>query len=84
MNAKKRRLWLCSRGKGHLLDFTDPEVAKLRECFEELDADGGGSIGLDELEEPLIGLGIANTREEVNDLIMKIDDDGEIQFSEFL
>ena len=69
---------MCQRGKQHLLDFTEKEIQKLRECFEELDADGGGSIGLDELEEPLIGLGIANSREEVDHMIQQIDDDGEI------
>jgi hypothetical protein len=31
----------------------------LKECFLALDADGGGSIGIDELEDPLIGLGFA-------------------------
>lgn len=67
-----------------MLDFTEEAIAKLRECFDELDADGGGSIGLDELEDPLIGLGIANSREEVDELIKAIDKDGEIEFSEFL
>jgi hypothetical protein len=32
-----------------------------------LDDDGSGSIGQEELEEPLIGLGIADSREEVNE-----------------
>jgi len=30
-----------------------------------LDDDGGGSIGIEELETPLISLGIAKSREEV-------------------
>jgi len=34
-------------------------LAKLKECFDSLDDDGGGSIGIDELEDPLIGLGFA-------------------------
>jgi Ca2+-binding EF-hand superfamily protein len=38
----------------------------LKACFSSLDEDGSGSIGVDELEEPLIGLGFAETREEVN------------------
>jgi Ca2+-binding EF-hand superfamily protein len=59
INSKRVRKWLISRGKGSLLDFTEREIAKLRECFEELDADQGGSISINELEEPLIGLGIA-------------------------
>ena len=34
-----------------------------------------GSIGLDELEDPLIALGLANTRDEVEKLIAEVDDD---------
>jgi len=51
-----------------------------------LDDDASGSIGIDELEEPLIGLGIANTREEVEEMVMAVDDDGSgmIEFEEFL
>ena len=48
-----------------MLEFSDEEIRKLLECFSSLDDDGSGSIGIDELEEPLIGLGIADTREEV-------------------
>ena len=44
-------------------------------CFGALDDDGSGSIGIDELEEPLIGLGFAQTREEVQDMIDFVDDD---------
>ena len=39
---------------------------------------------MDELEEPLIGLGIANSREDVEKMIALIDEDGEIEFQEFL
>lgn len=52
-------------GKNHLLDFSDAELKKLKECFLSLDDDGSGSIGVDELETPLIGLGFADTREEI-------------------
>ena len=62
LDEKKQRRWLCNRGKGHVLEFTDEEIRKLLECFLSLDDDGSGSIGIDELEEPLIGLGIADTR----------------------
>ena len=80
------RKWLSNRGKQHLLDFKDEEIWKLRECFNSLDDDGGGSIGLEELEDPLIGLGFAETREEVKELIDAVDDDGSgaIEFGEFL
>ena len=54
-----------NKGKNHLLDFTDLELKKLKQCFNSLDDDGSGSIGIDELENPLIGLGFADTREEI-------------------
>ena len=84
LNNKKQRKWFCARGKADVLDFTDDEIRKLRDCFEALDDDNGGSIGLDELEWPLVGLGLADTREEVEELILSVDDDGDIEFPEFL
>ena len=50
-----------------------------------MDADGGGSIGLEELENPLIGLGFADSREDVEKLIKSVDQDGngDIDFGEF-
>ena len=86
LNEKKQRKWLVQRGKAHLLEFTDKEIKKLHDCFMSLDDDASGSIGIDELEEPLIGLGIANTREEVEEMVMAVDDDGSgmIEFEEFL
>jgi hypothetical protein len=33
--------------------------------FNSLDSDGGGSIGVDELEDPLIALGLVENREAV-------------------
>jgi hypothetical protein len=35
-------------------------LKKLKECFIALDADGSGAIGVDELVDPLIGLGFAD------------------------
>ena len=51
-----------------------------------MDGDGSGSIGIEELEDPLIGLGFADTREEVEKMIEAVDDDGSqmIEFPEFL
>ena len=77
---------MIKRGKSHLIDFSDEEIQKLRECFESLDEDGEGTISLEELEMPLIGLGIANSREEVQEMVKEVDEDGsgEIEFDEFL
>ena len=61
------------------------ELKKLKDCFNCLDADGGGTIGLEELENPLIGLGFADTRDDVQKLIDIVDKDGngDIDFDEF-
>lgn len=83
LTEKKSRKWLSATGKEKYLDFSDEEIIKLKECFGALDDDGGGSIGIDELEKPLVGLGIYNNREEIENLIASIDDDGEIEFHEF-
>lgn len=51
-----------------------------------MDGDGSGSIGIEELEEPLIGLGFADNRDEVQEMIDLVDEDGSgmIEFPEFL
>ena len=60
---KKTRQWLQKTGKEDVLDFTDDEIVKLRECFDTLDEDLSGAIGIEELEEPLIGLGFYDNRD---------------------
>lgn len=81
-----KRKWLIKHGKAHVLQFSNEEIAKLKECFNQLDDDGSGSIGIDELEEPLIGLGLAETREDVERMVAVVDEDGSglIEFEEFL
>jgi Ca2+-binding EF-hand superfamily protein len=58
-----------------MIDFDEKERSKLRQYFKSLDEDGSGSIGMDELEDPLISMGIAETREEVKKIIDSVDDD---------
>jgi len=65
IDEKNIRKFLKASGKQHLLDFTDSELKKLKECFYALDEDGSGQIEASELETPLIGLGFADTKEEV-------------------
>jgi Ca2+-binding EF-hand superfamily protein len=86
LKEKKRRGWMRHRGKSNMLDFSDDELKKLKECFLSLDDDGSGSIGVDELETPLIGLGFADTREEIAEMVKDVDEDGSgmIEFDEFL
>jgi hypothetical protein len=54
--------------------------------FDSLDETSSGSIGVDQLESPLIGLGFANNRVEIRQMIDEVDDDksGFIEFPEFL
>ena len=61
-------------------------MRKLREYFGSLDDDGSGSIGTDELEEPLIALGLVDSRAQVDKIVMEVDDDGSgmLEFPEFL
>ena len=73
-----------SRGKGFLFKFSDKEKRELKNFFKQLDLDGGGSIGAEELETPLISLGIAKNRKEVEEIVYENDEDGEIFFEEFL
>ena len=81
-----QRNWLIKHGKRHYIDFEEEELKKLRHYFMSLDGDGSGAIGVDELEDPLIALGLVNSRKEVEDIVREVDDDGtgEIEFAEFL
>ena len=74
LNTVERK-WINSRGKGATLDFTDEEIKKMKECFHSLDDDESGSIGIEELEGPLIGLGFYETRDECIEMIDSVDDD---------
>lgn len=61
--------WLKSRGKSERINFEDEELMKLRTYFNSLDDDDGGSIGVDELEEPLIALGLVDNRQQVQKIV---------------
>lgn len=54
--------------------------------FNSLDRDHKGYIGLKELEEPLIALGVADNRNQIEDMIKNVNTDasGQIGFNEFL
>jgi Ca2+-binding EF-hand superfamily protein len=58
----------------------------LRNCYNSLDDDGSGSIGIDELEDPLIALGLVDSRQQVCKILELVDEDGSamVEFDEFL
>ena len=62
------------------------QIKKLKECFNDLDDDASGAIGVEEIKGPLIGLGLVDSLEEVEKLVRLVDQDGsgDIEFSEFL
>ena len=65
----ERRVWICKTGRSAHLDFLDSELQKLKDCFNHLDQEGTGSLGIEHLENPLIGLGFAESRQEVQEMI---------------
>eukprot|EP00929_Paragymnodinium_shiwhaense_P111332 TRINITY_DN7923_c0_g1_i1.p2 TRINITY_DN7923_c0_g1~~TRINITY_DN7923_c0_g1_i1.p2 ORF type:complete len:151 (-),score=59.22 TRINITY_DN7923_c0_g1_i1:208-660(-) len=63
----------------------DPEK-KLKEAFKILDADGSGSIGMEEMKRMLTTRGDKMTEEEVDEVfkLVDLDGDGTIEFDEFM
>ncbi|OMJ92556.1 hypothetical protein SteCoe_4693 [Stentor coeruleus] len=80
------REWMKKRGKGQYIDFDSSQRFKLKKVFKELDKDQSGALDVDELYEPLLALGLVESRDQVIDLIHKVDNDssGIIEFEEFL
>jgi hypothetical protein len=62
------------------------QVRMMRKWFDFLDADGSGEVGLDELEDPLVSVGLARCRKDVTNLIRSVDktQNGEITFNDFM
>lgn len=80
------RAWLRNHGKTVYIGFDDVDRRELRRFFNSLDDSGRGSIGYKELEEPLLALGLAETRQQVKEMVDVVDRDGsgQIEFEEFL
>ena len=57
------RQWLRKHGKSKYIDFNEDQMKILNDCFNDLDEDGSHAIGIDELEDPLIALGLVDSRE---------------------
>lgn len=57
----------------------------LRALFDEIDADGGGTLDEEEMKELIIGMGQSATDEDVTKLMTEMDEegDGEVSFEQF-
>ena len=67
-----------------MIDFNEDQIKILRKAFDSLDEDGSQAIGVDELEDPLIALGLVDNRVQVEKLVSELDEDQNIEFEEFL
>ncbi|CAG9328545.1 unnamed protein product [Blepharisma stoltei] len=78
--------WLKLHGRGMFIDFDSYQRSKLKGIFNDLDDDGSGSLGIDELYEPLLALGLVESKEDVQYLVNMVDIDksGLIEFEEFI
>ncbi|KAG9413258.1 hypothetical protein AC1031_016273 [Aphanomyces cochlioides] len=78
--------WLEKHGKSSSMKEERNKMVLMRRWFEFLDTDGSGEIGLNELEDPLVSVGLAKCRMDVRRLIQTVDDsdNGEVNFDEFL
>ncbi|TYZ62509.1 hypothetical protein PybrP1_008719 [[Pythium] brassicae (nom. inval.)] len=78
--------WLSKHGRKSQLKEFRAKTVLMRRWFESLDADGSGEVGLNELEDPLVSVGLARSRDDVQKLIDEVDEDGtgEVTFNEFL
>ena len=73
--------WLEKRGVGSMLRRRLQYDKYMKDWFDFLDADESGDIGVDELEEPLISLGLAHSRRETEALVKLYDQDGDMELS---
>ncbi|KAF0699755.1 Aste57867_9682 [Aphanomyces stellatus] len=78
--------WLTKHGRPSGMKEQREKMVLMRRWFEFLDTDGSGEIGLNELEDPLVSVGLAKCRMDVRKLIQTVDDsdNGEVNFDEFL
>eukprot|EP00931_Biecheleriopsis_adriatica_P104470 TRINITY_DN79140_c0_g1_i1.p1 TRINITY_DN79140_c0_g1~~TRINITY_DN79140_c0_g1_i1.p1 ORF type:complete len:357 (+),score=78.63 TRINITY_DN79140_c0_g1_i1:110-1180(+) len=85
LHQRRERRWLTLKQKHCYIDFSVEERAELRHYFDSLTG-SNGLIDIENLEDMLISLGIANNKKEVDELVDKIDDlkTRELDFNQFL
>jgi len=82
----QNRAWLKRHGKKDCVGFPAELRQALKEFFGALDVDSSGAVSIEELYEPLLALGLVETRDQVQALFHKVDSDssGVIEFTEFV
>ena len=77
--------WLSKRGQDENSRRCKRNHDYMELWFEFLDVDGDKSVSAEELEDPLVSLGLARNREEAEKLVSMYDQDGdmELDFNEF-
>lgn len=78
--------WLAKHGKTQYIQFNKAKKDDLRRCFLSIDMNGSKSIELEEIIEAMLTLGIAESKLQAKQLFKEVDldDNGHIEFSEFL
>lgn len=77
--------WLSKRGQDEKYRRHKRNNDYMELWFEFLDVDGDKSVSAEELEDPLVSLGLAKNRQEAEKLVSMYDQDGdmELDFNEF-
>ncbi|GMF55151.1 unnamed protein product [Phytophthora fragariaefolia] len=78
--------WLAKHAKQPRFQFSGEQKRMLRQWFDALDSDGSGKISVEELEDPMLSIGIVNDTREIEQIVSKLDKDanGQIDFQEFV
>ena len=78
--------WLVNHGHKVRQQKKQAHLKRLRQWWDFLDADGGGTLSVDELEDPLVSVGLARGRADVEKLIEIHDTggEGELTFENFM
>ncbi|KAG1712455.1 hypothetical protein DVH05_000203 [Phytophthora capsici] len=78
--------WLTKHAKQPKFQFTGEQKRMLRQWFNALDTDKSGKISVEELEDPMLSIGIVNDTREIQQIVNKLDKDsnGQIDFQEFV
>ncbi|POM62948.1 Ca2+-binding protein/EF-hand superfamily protein [Phytophthora palmivora] len=78
--------WLTKHAKQPRFQFSGEQKRMLRQWFDALDSDGSGKISVEELEDPMLSIGIVNDTREIEQIVSKLDKDsnGQIDFQEFV